>query len=224
VHPTKPVLICTSISHSPKGWTDQELSSAWLERDFHPATAERNVTRGYRLLILDGHNSHTTYQFCSFAEKHKIIVLCLPPHTTHRLQPCDVGVFGPLAACWKGVVNAKSAEYIPIRKNNLVRYYAAAREKAFSQTTIQAAFRKTGIWPLNPDAIPAEAFAPSLNTTTQPALPIAPEIPSLLIPVTETVPLGTAAPKDVDPLAPIAGPSSRVSELHHLSIYQPYPR
>ena len=122
-----------------------------------------------------------TYRFCSFAEKHKIIVVCLPPHTTHCLQPCDVGVFGPLAACWKAVVNANSREYIPIRKNNLIQYYAAAREKAFSRTTIQSAFRKTGIWPLNPNVLPAEAFAPALNTTIKPALPISPEVPAILV-------------------------------------------
>jgi DDE superfamily endonuclease len=80
-----------SISHLPKGWTDQDLGLKWLEKDFHPASAEQNETEGYWLLILDGHNSHTTYQFCSFAEKHKIIIICLPAHMTHKLQPCDVG-------------------------------------------------------------------------------------------------------------------------------------
>jgi hypothetical protein len=50
-----------SISHSPKGWTDQELGSKWLERDFEPETAAQNESNGFRLLILDGHNSHCTY-------------------------------------------------------------------------------------------------------------------------------------------------------------------
>jgi DDE superfamily endonuclease len=68
----------SSISHSPKGWTDRELGSAWLERDFEPATAARNKTGSYRLLILDGHNSHTTYRFCSFAEKHKLLCYAFP--------------------------------------------------------------------------------------------------------------------------------------------------
>ncbi|THV07191.1 CENP-B protein [Dendrothele bispora CBS 962.96] len=73
-----------SISHSVKGWTDQEIGFKWIQRDFEPATRKKlNSDDEYRLLILDGHNSHTTYQFCNFAEKHKIIILCLPPHTTH---------------------------------------------------------------------------------------------------------------------------------------------
>ncbi|KZT18027.1 DDE-domain-containing protein, partial [Neolentinus lepideus HHB14362 ss-1] len=159
-----------SISYSPKGWTDQDLGFKWLERDFEPAT--RPTYDGYRLLILDGHNSHCTYRFCKFAADHKIIIICLPSHTTHVLQPCDVGVFGPLAKCWKAEVNAASAQLIPITKHNLLIYYDNARRRSLKSSTIQAAFAKTGIWPFNPNAIPAVAFAPSLLTTTKSALPL----------------------------------------------------
>ena len=143
----------------------------------------RNTSGGYRLLILDGHNSHTTYRFCSFAERHKIVVLCLPSHTTHHLQPCDVGVFGPLAASWKAEVNETSSSNIPIWKNNLLYYYSWARKKAFLKTTIKNAFRKTGIWPFDRNAIEKDAFAPALNTTTQAALPVVLELPMLLVPI-----------------------------------------
>lgn len=153
----------------------------WLERDFEPASSARNRTYGYRLLILDGHNSHTTYQFCNFGEKHKIIILCLPPHTTHRLQPCDVGIFGPVAQTWKAEVNIASREFFEIRKYNLIYHYSNARAKAFTVPTIQSAFRKTGIWPLDPDAIEPSAFAPALNTTTQAAQPVPAMVPDFVI-------------------------------------------
>ena len=182
-----------SISTSPKGWTDQELGSAWLERDLEPETLAKNKTSGYRLLILDVHNSHTTYRFCSFVEKHKIIVLCLPAHTTHRLQPCDVGVFGPLNSTCKAKVNKASAEWIPIRKTNLLVYYSRACEKAFTEETIRSAFHKTGIFPFNPDAIEADALAPALNTTTQSAQPIPARLPDLLEPVTTAAPISVAS-------------------------------
>ena len=98
-----------SISISPNGWTDQELGALWLQKDFAPTTAAKLIDpTDYRLLILDGHNSHCTFQFCSFAEKHRILILCLPSHTTHALQPCDVGVFGPLAKIWKTNVSKVS--------------------------------------------------------------------------------------------------------------------
>ncbi|KAF9219312.1 DDE-domain-containing protein [Gyrodon lividus] len=75
------------------GWTDQELGLKWLQKDFEPQTAQQNQSDGYRLLILDVHNSHGTYKFCKFAAGHRIIIiLCLPSHTTHVLQPLDVGI------------------------------------------------------------------------------------------------------------------------------------
>ncbi|THU76175.1 hypothetical protein K435DRAFT_632182, partial [Dendrothele bispora CBS 962.96] len=98
----------------------------------------------------DGHNSHTTYHFCEFAEKHKIIILCLPPHTTHRLQPCDVGAFGPLSSAWRKLVSNLTVQGIPIRKNNFLKHYSYARGKALTTVTIKAAFLKTGIEPVDP--------------------------------------------------------------------------
>ncbi|KAF8236324.1 DDE-domain-containing protein, partial [Tricholoma matsutake] len=102
-----------SISHSLKGWTDQELGEMWIKKDFEPAT---NITGGYCILILDGHNLHCTYGFCKFAADHNIIIICLPSHTTHALQPCNVTCFGPLASAWKSEVNAASADYVEITK------------------------------------------------------------------------------------------------------------
>jgi hypothetical protein len=62
-------LTSCSISISPNGWTDQELGALWLEKDFAPASATRLDDPGnYRLLILDGHNSHCTHRFIDFAQ------------------------------------------------------------------------------------------------------------------------------------------------------------
>ena len=138
-----------SISHSAKGWTDQELGEMWIMKDFEPATAVWNITGGYRLLILDGHNSHCTYRFCKFVANHNIIVICLPSHMTHTLQPCDIACFGPLASAWKSEVNSASADYVEITKRNLLVFYAKAREHALKRSTIISAFAKTGIWPFN---------------------------------------------------------------------------
>jgi hypothetical protein len=78
-------------------------------------------------LILDGHNSHCTFTFCKYAADNKIIIICLPSHTTHALQPCDVGAFGPLAQSWKREVTLASQSLIAIRKDNLLAYYHTAR-------------------------------------------------------------------------------------------------
>jgi len=51
---------------------------------------------GFCLLLLDGHGSHFNWEFFDFCLSNKIIPLCLPAHSTHLLQPLDVGLFSPL--------------------------------------------------------------------------------------------------------------------------------
>lgn len=111
----------------------------WLQNDFDPATRDKAAGQ-YCLLILDGHNSHCIFTFCNYAADNKIIIICLPSHTTHALQPCDAGAFGPLAQSWKHVITFASQSLIAIKKNNLLHYYHAARVEALKLTTIQSAF------------------------------------------------------------------------------------
>ena len=106
----------------------------WLRNDFDPATRDK-ATGEYRLLILDGHNSHCTFMFCKYAVDNKIIIICLPSHTTHALQPCDVGAFGPLTWSWKQEVTLASQALLAIRKDNLLAYYHTARTTALNTAT-----------------------------------------------------------------------------------------
>ena len=62
---------------------------------FEPET--KHCLRGdYRMLIVDRNASYVSIKFIQFARKHKIVYLCLPAHSTHLLQPLDIGVFGLL--------------------------------------------------------------------------------------------------------------------------------
>ncbi|KAL5501527.1 hypothetical protein ACEPAH_8787 [Sanghuangporus vaninii] len=173
--------IQASIASSPNGWTDTELGSLWLEKNFEPQSSAKMTEKDtIRLLILDGHNSHCSLAFLGLAERFKIFILCLPPHTTHELQPCDVGVFGPLSTHYKTEVSGMAKSHVAISKQNVVSIYSHARAKAFTFKTIQTSFRKCGIYPLNPDAIPDIAFQPALVTTTQSAQPIPSETPRFI--------------------------------------------
>ena len=142
---------------------------------------------------MDGYNSHCTFTFCKYAADKKIIIICLLSHTTHALQPCDVGAFGPLTQSWKCEVTLASQSLIAIRKDNLLAHYHTACIEALKTTTIQSAFRKTGIWPLNRDAIPLSAFEPSKNTTMQAAQPLPAHLPSILVPTPTPTPTPSAA-------------------------------
>jgi DDE superfamily endonuclease len=78
-------------------WTSNELDLAWLRR-FDQDTRHKGNRR--RLLIVDRHLSHLNMAFLKLADSLRILILVLSPHTTHRLQPLDVGLFGPLAKAY----------------------------------------------------------------------------------------------------------------------------
>ena len=74
---------------------DEGLLLNWL---FHfVASVSGGVSPENRnLLILDGHGSHMVVQTIEEANKFVIDLLTLLAHTSHRLQPLNVRVFGPL--------------------------------------------------------------------------------------------------------------------------------
>jgi len=92
-------------SSSPNGWTSDEVGSKWLQELFHTRTVAK-ARRNWRLLFVDGHSSHVTTDFLQKALEKKILIAIYPPHTTHRLQPLDVGCFAPLATYYSQSLEA----------------------------------------------------------------------------------------------------------------------
>ncbi|KAF1999405.1 DDE-domain-containing protein, partial [Amniculicola lignicola CBS 123094] len=137
-----------SYALSQKGWTDDELGLEWL-KIFEQATRPA-LPREKRLLIMDNHGSHLTGKFLRFAIDHKIIVLCFPPHTTHLLQPLDVGLFGPLQTHYTKLVAAavRFGGVGGVDKALFLEYYHEARELAFTKDNIERAWANTGLHPL----------------------------------------------------------------------------
>ncbi|EIM89006.1 uncharacterized protein STEHIDRAFT_32342, partial [Stereum hirsutum FP-91666 SS1] len=98
----------------------------------------------------DGHGSHVTGEMRLLANEHNILLFCLPPHTTHKLQPLDVGVFGGVQTSWLArcaKVLAESGEEMP--RADIVKEYLDVRERCFDPETVRKAFRKCGIYPFN---------------------------------------------------------------------------
>jgi hypothetical protein len=91
-----------TLATSDTDYANNELSFAWL-RHFEQHSREGQVGE-YRFLLLDSFGSHCTLDFVQFCEDHKILLFCLPPHTTHFLQPLDVLLFSAYKqAHWNAV-------------------------------------------------------------------------------------------------------------------------
>lgn len=142
------------ICASEKGWTDDELCVEWFQRVFEPETSK--VKKGeYRMLLFDGHGSHVTPEVVRFCEEKKVILLCLPAHSTHILQPCDVGVFGPLAQSYRRYLTDKTrwgAGY-SIDKIKFLEILQLARADAFNHQNIMSSWRKCGLFPFDPEVV-----------------------------------------------------------------------
>ena len=69
------------IATTDNGWTTNEVGLDWIKH-FNHHTAPR--TKGkYRLLIIDGHESHHSTKFEFYCQSYNIITLCTPPHSSH---------------------------------------------------------------------------------------------------------------------------------------------
>jgi hypothetical protein len=119
----------------------------WLEKCFEPTTREK-ANGATRLLIYDGHGSHVTGSFLSHCLKHDIQVVLLLPHTSHLLQPLDVGVFSPLKHYLsRNLDKLVRTGIAKVEKCEWVECFAKARPLALTSKNIQSGFKATGIYP-----------------------------------------------------------------------------
>ncbi|KAM4067790.1 DDE superfamily endonuclease [Hirsutella rhossiliensis] len=131
------------------------LGLHWLQRIFDCHTKQK-AGRAYRLLILDGHNSHINLKFIDYADRNRILIAVLPSHSTHRLQPLDVGLFSALSTYYaQGSDQLMSIGWglIRLTKRNFWPLFRDAWNQAFTAKNIEAGWRATGIHPLDPGKV-----------------------------------------------------------------------
>jgi hypothetical protein len=134
------------------GWTTNKLGFEWLK---HFDRHTKNRTVGVRrLLILDGHESHYSLEFQDFCKENNIFTLCMPPQSSHLLQPLDVGCFSPLKKAYSQQVESLIRNYINhITKLEFLPAVEAAFDQAFTTANICSAFRGAGLVLLQPEAV-----------------------------------------------------------------------
>ena len=77
------------------------MQQIWLENEeLFPVYLEHLSSRtrcslDHKILLLDNHESHIPLRVINKAKSSGIVMLTIPPKTSHRLQPLDVLVFGP---------------------------------------------------------------------------------------------------------------------------------
>ncbi|KAL0809235.1 hypothetical protein ABMA28_011454 [Loxostege sticticalis] len=148
---------------NPSGWMTEDLFVDFLKH-FHnhvKSTQEKPC-----LLLLDNHSSHLSIEGLNFAKENGIVMLSFPPHCTHRLQPMDKSVYGPL----KKYVNSAMDQWMVNHPGQQMTIYdipgiiAQTYPLAASPSNIIAGFKSCGICPFNRDIFQEHDYMPSSVT------------------------------------------------------------
>ena len=123
---------------SQSGYTDSKISLECLKLVFDPQT-EAQANKKPRLLICDGFGTHETLEVMQYCFENDIVLCRIPSHTSRKLQPCDVGVFGPLKTEYREQVErlyrggAKT-----VGKQHFTSLYSRARDQALTPRNIES--------------------------------------------------------------------------------------
>jgi hypothetical protein len=100
------------------GWINEEIFMAWLEHfcKFVKPTRETLI-----LLIIDSNGFHKTLKAFIFCRGKWIIVLTIPVHISHRLQPLGLTFFRPLKTVYNRKCNIfmKANGFEKLRPNDV---------------------------------------------------------------------------------------------------------
>ncbi|XP_065645632.1 uncharacterized protein LOC136076096 [Hydra vulgaris] len=132
---------------NPSGWMNSEIFIEWIKHfvKYSNCSQESPV-----LLLLDSHESHISVKGLELAIQHGITMISFPSHCSHKLQPLDRTVFGPLKR--------------PMTIYDIVSIVREPYTKAFSPSNIQTGFRVAGIEPFNSEIFKDDEYLPSSVT------------------------------------------------------------
>ena len=151
------------------GWMDPANFLSWFLKHFLPAVSHLTKT-GPVLLFFDGHYSHISLELIRAARQNNVHLLCLPPNTTHILQPLDVGVFSPLKMNWRKVLKLYRLQ-TKGQKANKETFPGLVRQlwDSVKPEYCKGGFRGAGLFPLSREHIlaklpPLAAFAETASS------------------------------------------------------------
>ena len=148
-HKNGPVSATYAVSDT--GFMDQELYFHWFEKTFLKfAPPQRPL-----LLIQDGASSHISCPLIKSAIANDVILLCLPPKTTHITQPLDVAVYRKMKIETAKVMSQAKLikSNLWVAKKNVSQMFRIIYKTSFTMNCIIEGFRKCGIFPFNPNAV-----------------------------------------------------------------------
>ncbi|XP_052763611.1 uncharacterized protein LOC128205737 [Mya arenaria] len=148
---------------SDTGYVNTEIFCQWFLRGFIPNCGKERPV----VLLMDNHDSHISLPLIQAARANDIVLVGLPSHTTHLLQPLDVHINGPLKQRVSKICNNLGflRPGVAISKAKLPVIISHALDQT-SPSSIKEAFRLSGIFPVDRKQITdAELVPPTIDVS-----------------------------------------------------------
>lgn len=139
---------------NPKGWMDCDSFLFWLQHVLYPELVDMCVEFPF-ILTVDGFAGHKSEIIAKTCMELKIILVLLPPNTTHVLQPLDNGFFGPIKKAWDKLLKKQKEHNVDFKlsDNNFLELFKILYTTYFDPKYAKQAFKCTGIFPWAENAI-----------------------------------------------------------------------
>ena len=163
------------IANGPYGCVGSANPSGWMKaNDFlvfmqHIMAVTKCSKEHPVLILLDNHESHLSIALIDYCRDNGIVLLTLPPHCSHKLQPLDRTVFGP----FKKYVNTASDDWIKSNPGKTMCIYdipgivKKALPLAATPTNVQKGFQVCRICPFDREIFSADDFL-AISVTNRP--------------------------------------------------------
>ncbi|KAK9752221.1 DDE superfamily endonuclease [Popillia japonica] len=108
-------------------------------------------------------SSHTTLEAVAHAKSNNVVMLSLPPHSSHKTQPLDRVFFKPLKSNYDQVADNWQSSHPgqTITVYDVAELFKTAYERTATLEKAIVLFRVTGIYPLDSTVFSEENFLPS---------------------------------------------------------------
>lgn len=150
---------------NPSGWSNEVIFLQYMKHFIAHVKPSKNDKV---ILLLDNHQSHISIPTIDLAKESGVILVTFHPHTSHKMQPLDLTVYGPFKTFYATALSdwMKSPHNAgkPVTIYDLPEIAGKAYLKAFNPANITKGFATAGIYPLDTNIFCEEDFLPSFVT------------------------------------------------------------